>query len=391
MAITRDQAAALIQEQLVNTIFQDVPKQSAVLGLMRKLPNMTSRQTKIPVLDMLPLAYWVNGDNGFKKTTQQAWDNVYLTAAELAAIVPIPEAVLSDSSYDIMGEVTPRVNEAIGQRIDQAIVFGINRPNEWQNDIITLARQAGNNVSGGITYDTLLGPGGLFSKVEDAGYMVNGVLASVRTRAALRGIKDGADRPLFMTDMKATTPYTLDGSPLVFPQNGAFDTSVAQMIAGAWNQAVYSMRQDVTVKILDQGVIQDPTTKEIIYNLAQQDMIALRVVVRLGWALPNPATRMNEDRSNVPFAYIEAATPFTEQSVTFTVTDNAETPAPVSGATIDVNGARKRTGADGTAVFNLRAGSYPASIKKSGYVTQSATITVADAAVNQAVTLPIAQ
>ena len=391
MAITREQAAALIQEQLVTTIFQDVPKQSAVLSLMRKLPNMTSKQTKIPVLDMLPLAYWVNGDNGFKKTTQQAWDNVYLTAAELATIVPIPEAVLSDSSYDIMGEVTPRVNEAIGQRIDQAIVFGINRPSEWQNDIITLARQAGNNVSGGITYDTLLGPGGLFSKVEDAGYMVNGVLASVRTRAALRGIKDGADRPLFMTDMKATTPYTLDGSPLVFPQNGAFDTSVAQMIAGAWNQAVYAMRQDVTVKILDQGVIQDPTTKEIIYNLAQQDMIALRVVVRLGWALPNPATRMNEDRSNVPFAYIEAANPYAEQTVTFTVTDNASEPAPVSGATADVNGARKKTGADGKAVFNLRAGSYPATIKKSGYVTQSATITVADAAVNQAVTLPIAQ
>lgn len=126
MAITRDQAAALIQEQLINTIFQDVPKQSAVLGLMRKLPNMTSKQTKIPVLDMLPLAYWVNGDNGFKKTTQQAWDNVYLTAAELAVIVPIPEAVLSDSSYDIMGEVTPRVNEAMGQRIDQAIVFGMD-------------------------------------------------------------------------------------------------------------------------------------------------------------------------------------------------------------------------------------------------------------------------
>ena len=391
MAITRDQAAALIQEQLVNTIFQDVPKQSAVLGLMRKLPNMTSKQTKIPVLDMLPLAYWVNGDNGFKKTTQQAWDNVYLTAAELAVIVPIPEAVLSDSSYDIMGEVTPRVNEAMGQRIDQAIVFGINRPNEWQSDIITLARQAGNNVPGGITYDSLLGVNGLFSKVEDAGYMVNGVLASVKTRAALRGLKDGNERPLFLTDMKASTPYTLDGSPMLFPQNGAFDTSVAQMIAGAWNQAVYSMRQDVTVKILDQGVIQDPTTKEIIYNLAQQDMIALRVVMRLGWALPNPATRMNEDRSNVPFAYIEAATPFTEQSVTFTVTDNAETPAPVSGATIDVNGARKRTGADGTAVFNLRAGSYPASIKKSGYATQSATITVASAAVNQAVTLPIAQ
>ena len=42
------------------------------------------------------------------------------------------------------------------------------------------------------------------------------------------------------------------------------------------------------------------------YNLAQQDMIALRVVMRMGWALPNPSTRMNPDGSKVPFSYIVA-------------------------------------------------------------------------------------
>ena len=393
MPIDRQAAEALIQEQLVSTIFQDVPKQSAVLSLMRKLPNMTSKQTRIPVLDMLPLAYWVNGDTGFKQTSQQAWDNVFLTAAELAVIVPIPEAVLDDSSYDIMGEVTPRVNEAMGQRIDGAILFDVNRPSEWQNSIITLARQAGNNVSasGGITYDNIMGAGGLISKVEDAGYMVNGIIAAIKTRAALRALKDGNQRPLFVSDMKGSTPYALDGTALTFPQNGAFDPTIAQMIAGDFSQAVYALRQDVTVKILDQGVIQDPTTKAIVYNLAQQDMVALRVVMRLGWALPNPATRLNGDRSNVPFAYIEAATPFTDYAVTFTVKDNAETPVVIAGARVDVNGAKLTTAADGTAAFHLRAGSYPYTVRKSGYVTQSGTVTVTSAPVAQAITLPIAQ
>ncbi|QNO18818.1 phage major capsid protein [Caproicibacterium amylolyticum] len=387
--ITREQATALIQEQLVKTIFQDVPKQSAVLPLMRQLPNMTSKQTKIPVLDMLPMAYWVNGDTGFKQTSEQSWDNVYMTAAELAVIVPIPEAVMADSSYDILGEATPRVNEAMGQRIDQAILFGLNRPSEWQTDIITRARNAGNNVSGGISYDGLLGTNGLISKVEDSGHMVNGIVASVKTRSALRGIKDTTGHPLFMSDMKAATPYTLDGTSIAFPMNGSFDNTVALMVAGDFSQAVYAMRQDITVKLLDQGVIQDPTTKAIVYNLAQQDMIALRVVMRLGWALPNYATRLDEDRTTVPFAYMEPASAFTDYKVTLTVKDDATTPVAISGATVDVDGSRLKTDASGQAVYNLRTGTYPVTIKASGYRTVTDTITVSTSAVTKSITLPI--
>lgn len=389
MPINRTEAEALIQEQVVNTIFQDAPRQSVFLSMARKLPNMTSKQTRVPVLDMLPMAYWVNGDTGHKQTSQQAWDNVYLTAAELAVIVPIPEAVLDDASFDIIGEVTPRINEAIGQRVDSATIFGVNRPSEWQNDIITLARQAGNNVSGGITYDTLLGAGGLFAKVEASGRMATGIIASMQTRAALRGLKDSDGRPLFKTDMQGATPYALDGVSMQFPLNGSFDTSVAQMVAGDFSQAVYSIRQDVTVKILDQATIVDPDTKLVLYSLAQQDMIAIRVVFRMGWALPNPATRMDEKRLTVPFAYIEASMPYTAQKVTFTVKDNQEEPAAVEGVTVNVNGSRKKTGADGTVEFNLRAGSYPVKISKSGYTTQHATVTVAASAVTQAITLPI--
>ena len=90
----RENAEAIIRQQVVSTIFQDAPKQSVFMSMARKLPNMTSNQTRIRVLDFLPTAYWVDGDTGMKQTTKQAWDNVYLDAAELAVIVPIPEAVL---------------------------------------------------------------------------------------------------------------------------------------------------------------------------------------------------------------------------------------------------------------------------------------------------------
>ena len=300
-AISREKAEALIREQLTNTIQQDVPKSSIVMQLGTRLANMTSNQTKIPVLSMLPLAYWVNGDTGMKQTSKQEWDNVYMSAAELA----VPEAVLADSTFDIMGEVQPRVREAMGAKIDNAILFGGERPTEWTNDILTLA--AKNKVTGPIDYTKLLGKDGLFSKVEAGGFGVDAVVGDLTAKAELRGLLDQNGRPLFRSDMQGATTYALDGAPMYFPENGGFDASKAQLIAGNFKKLVYSIRQDVTVKMLDQGVIQDPSTKEIVYNLAQQDMVALRVVMRMGWALPNPATRMNADRSKVPFAFLTSA------------------------------------------------------------------------------------
>ena len=387
---SRADAEAIIREQVVSTIFQDAPKQSVFMSLARKLPNMTSNQTRIRVLDFLPTAYWVNGDTGMKQTSKQAWDNVYINAAELAVIIPIPEAVLDDAEFDIFGEITPRVNEAIGQKVDSAIIFGVNRPAEWQNDIVTLARQAGNNVAPSGSpdyYNLILGEGGVISKVEEDGYMSTGALASMGMRAKLRGIKATDGTPIFKSDMQGSTNYALDGAPMYFPQNGAFDNTIAQLIIGDFKQAVYAIRQDITVKILDQGVIQDPATKEIAYNLAQQDMVALRVVFRMGWALPNPATRMDEDRVGCPFAYLEPATARTTQKVTFTVKDNNSEPKAVEGAIVDVNGSRLKTNASGVAEFHLRPGTYPAKIRKSGYGTVTETVTVDKSAVPKAVTL----
>lgn len=389
--VNRADAEALIREQIVSTIFQDAPKQSVFMGMARKLPNMTSKQTRIRVLDFLPTAYWVDGDTGMKQTTRQAWDNVYMTAAELAVIVPIPESVFDDAEMDIMGEITPRVNEAIGQRVDAAVIFGDNRPKEWQADIITLARQAGNNVSpssGKDYYDLILGEGGVFAKVEEDGYGVTGAVAPMTFKSKLRGLRSTSNVPIFMRTMQESTRYTLDGVPIQFPENGSFYSNIAQLVVGNFSQAVYSIRQDITVKILDQGVIQDPATKEIVYNLAQQDMIALRIVFRMGWALPNPATRLNEDRTGCAFAYLEPGTPVVTQKVTFTVTNGAsDSPTAYRGVRINVDGAILVTDENGKAEFNLRAGTYTAKITKKGFVPVTETITVASSAVTKEITL----
>lgn len=387
----RADAEAIIREQVVSNIFQDAPKHSVFLSMAKKLPNMTSNQTRMRVLDFLPTAYWVNGDTGMKQTTRQAWDNVFINAGELAVIVPISDAVLSDAEFDIFGEVTPRVMEAIGQKVDAAVIFGDNRPAEWGLDIISRARQAGNNVSpatGKDYYDLILGENGVFAKVEDDGYGVTGALAPMTFKSKLRGLRDTTGQPIFKSNMQDVARYSLDGAPITFPENGAFYANIAQLVVGDFSQAVYAIRQDITVKILDQGVIQDPDTKEIIYNLAQQDMTALRIVFRMGWALPNPATRLNEDRTGCAFAYLEPGTPTPTQKVTFTVTDGAaESPKARKGARINVGGAILTTDDNGKAEFNLRPGTYTAKISMKGCVSVTETVVVDAAAVNKTITL----
>ena len=310
-SITRGNADALIPVQESRDIIQGVVEQSAVLQRGRRLANMTAAQYKIPVLDLLPVAYFVNGEGGAarKKLTTMAWGKKIIYAEEIAVIVPISEAVLDDANYDIWGEIKPRLIEAFGQKIDGAILFGAEKPQTWRDDVVKTATAAGAVVQlGSDLYDSILGEGGVIAKVEEGSYFVNGHMADITMRAKLRGLKDTTGQPVFKSDMQTGTTYTLDGSPMSFPRNGAFDRSKALIISGDFSQLVYSIRQDITFKIFDQGVIQDPATGNIIYNLMQNDMVALRAVMRLGWEIPNPINAMVPDKEKrCPFAILTAA------------------------------------------------------------------------------------
>lgn len=307
--IDRSGAESLIPIQESNEIIQGTIAQSAVLSRGRKLANMTSKQYKMPVLDMLPIAYFVNGDSGQKKTTKQAWDKKFITAEEIAVIVPIPEAVLDDSEYDIWAEVKPRVTEAFGRVIDGAALFGVDKPSTWREDLVTTATKAKAVVTLGASdnlYDKIMAEDGVIAKVEGSGYLVNGHLADISMRAKLRGLKDEVGNPIFKSDMQGTTQYALDGSPMNFPNNGAFDKTKALMISGDFSQLVYSIRQDITFKLFTEGVVQN-SDGSIAYNLMQNDMVALRAVMRLGWEIPNPINSIEKDKTKrCPFAILKA-------------------------------------------------------------------------------------
>lgn len=310
--IDRTGAAVLIPEEVSREIMQGAIAESAVLRMGRRLPNMSSKTLAINVLDALPTAYFVNGEaagtkaeqDAFKQTTKMAWDKKKIYAEEIAVIVPVPEAVLDDADYDIWGEVKPRLVEAFGKVIDSAILFGTNKPTSWRNGLVPSASAAGNTVAATAdVFADIMGENGLIAKVEEDGFNPNGVMGAVKLRAKLRGLREEGGAPLFKTDMQGATRYALDGMDTYFPKNGAFDPAQALAIVGDFDQLVYAVRQDIEFKIFDSGVIQNPATGEIEYNLMQNDMVALRAVMRLGWEIANPVNAYNADVENpFPFA-----------------------------------------------------------------------------------------
>lgn len=379
--VNRTDLSGLIPEPVTREIIQGVTEGSAVLQMGRRLPNMTSKTQTMNVLDMLPTAYFVNGDTGMKQTTKMKWDKKKIYAEEIAVIVPIPEAVLDDADYDIWGEVRPRLVEAFGKVIDGAILFGTNKPTSWRDSVLETCTKAGSVVAATpYIYDDLLAEGGVIAKVEESGYLVNGIMSAIQMRAKLCGLKDLNGNPIFKTDMQGATPYALDGSPMYFPRNGAFDTAKALMFAGDWSELVYSIRQDITFKIFDQGVVQDPSDNSIVYNLMQNDMVALRAVMRLGWEIPNPKTAYNDTLSKYcPFAvYAPAGT-------VNTVTVTPATATVAKGASKAFAAAVTGEGAVSNGVLWSVSGT--AAVKAGTKIDENGTLTIASNETNTALTV----
>ena len=325
--ITRTGAGALIPEQVSREIIQTVPTQSLFLSLAQAMPMMTSKQVKIPVMTGNVTASFVSGDTGRKQTAEMSWENVYVTAEELAVIVPIPEAVLDDADYDIWGEVRPRVVEAFGRAIDAAVFHGTNKPSSWPEGIVPAAITAGQDVAVGANlYQSINGEQGVIAELEEKGVSVDGFVGTLPLRARLRGAVDQNGQPIFRSAYSqgaaGIMEYELNGSLIRFSDNGALNAALALLIAGNWKMARYAIRQDMTYKILDQAVISDGDGK-VELNLAEQDCVALRCVMRLGWALPTPMNVIS-GASYYPFAVLTPETGTAIESAHYKVTKPAK-------------------------------------------------------------------
>lgn len=304
--ISRTDAASLIPEEVSREIIAALPTTSASRRLFRSV-TMGRAQQRLPVVSVLPTAYWVDGssDTSMKQTTEINWGNKYLDARELAVIVPIPEAVLDDADYDIWAAARPLITEALGAALDAATLMNVNNPwpNSYQAGIVTQAVAAGNTVTEGTGVDFADDVNLNMGKVEADGYDVTGHIARKKVRARLRGLRSTTREPIFVQSLTEGAQDQLFGEPIAYVANGPWVNNY-ELISGDTSMAILGVRQDFTFKLFTEGVISDDSGN-VVLNLMQQDAVAMRVVGRFGFAVAAPINLDNPtDATRFPFSVI---------------------------------------------------------------------------------------
>jgi HK97 family phage major capsid protein len=288
--ISRTDAAALMPEEVSKAFLGNLNNNSAVLDQFTHVP-VGRAQTRFPVLSALPVAYWVTGDTGQKQTTEIDWSNKYLNIEEIAVIVPVPDNVISDADEPIWDQVRPLCEQAAGRLLDATVFFGTSAPASFPTNVVAAATSASNTATagtasaatGGIVTDI----GNVLSAVETDGYDPRSGVAARSLRGLARKARNSqGDR---YGEINITPDAVeIDGVMYSFPMRGQWPagSGVAQAILFDPSEFVVGVRQDVTWKLLTEAVIQD-NTGAIVYNLAQQDMSALRLTLRVGWQVAN--------------------------------------------------------------------------------------------------------
>jgi HK97 family phage major capsid protein len=301
--ISRTDAAAMVPEQVSGQMLATLEDQgSAAIALGTRIP-VARNQVRFPVLSALPTAYWVSGDTGLKQTTEAAWANKFLNIEELAAIVPIPEAVLDDAGFDVWASIRPLMEGAIARSFDAAVFFGVSAPASFPDDIVTSAVAAGNVVARGTSTAAQGGLQGDFSTllgtIEADGYIPNGAVGNTTLRARVRNVRDVNGNQIAMLPDMPDIRWVMPG---LWPTG----LSAAELIVGDFRNLVVGIRRDMTYKVITEGVITDAGGL-IVYNLPQQDMIALRLVFRAGWEVANAINyQQGVEANRYPFAVLRS-------------------------------------------------------------------------------------
>lgn len=309
----RNDVAAAIQEGYGTDLLQRARDTSAALQAF-PTRDMGFKSTRLPVLATKPHAKWVGESAtdsvGVKPTAKATWGKKELIAEELAVILPVHENVLADATENILAELAGLGGEAIANALDAAVFFGVNKPTTWTSKALaTAATDAGQVFTIGTKKDDLSGSILQAAEAVSQFYDPSDIISRKGLRFRLANQRDENGSPIFVPQTanapgSSDTVHGLRASWVTGTvDDGAggdttvWDADAAEALIVDRERVIIGVRQDVTVKFLDQATVGG-------INLAERDMVALRFVARYAYVLGDNVATGQAAASNCPVALV---------------------------------------------------------------------------------------
>lgn len=300
--ITRSEVAGLIQDAYSADFLGAATDTSVVLSTFPTV-SMGTRTERLPVLATIPHADWVTESSteeaGTKPTSKATWANKTLVAEEVAVIIPVHENVIDDATEDVLGEITRLGGQAMGYALDAAIFFGTNKPTTWTDPDLFAAATAGGNITQVSTTDRTLDLVGAIltnsgAVIGDGEFEPDTLIARRSLRMQLANLRNAEGTPIYLPSL-SSAPGAADqvagltahwSRGTVKGDLPVFDPAKAVALVVDSTAVRIGVRQDITVKLLDQATVGG-------VNLAEKDMVALRFKARYGYCLKDIVATKN--------------------------------------------------------------------------------------------------
>lgn len=283
------QGGYLIPTPLLAEVNRFVSEYGFARREMRYLPfSGPGNERRIPALDSSVSVYWTDEAEA-KTSSKPTFKLVTQTLKKLAAITPLTEEILEDSAINLISLLGELFGEAIAEEEDRVFFAGDTGDGDPYNGVINAA-----NVE---NVDMGAGDDAADIDADDLNNLIYAVPSAVRRKG-----KFFLESTLFQTLQQLKTD---DGHYIVQQPTGDRPATIwnrpfelidvlPDSTTGSGNNpimfytdlsktCVYGDKGGIKVKLLDQAVVNSAEDSPSELNLATQDMVAVRIVKRVGY------------------------------------------------------------------------------------------------------------
>lgn len=255
--------------------------------------NMTSKTLDLTNIATDLNAYWVD-EAAAKTSSDVVFGQPQLTLKKIAVIVPMSDELLEDSAIDLVSFLTGRIAEKMSQKEDLAFLTGDGTSGFGSFTGILNNANVNTVTMTGTTFASLDADD--LIDMQDAtpqGALANGKYYMHRSiQSLIRKLKDSESGLYIYQAPSAAAPATIWGAPVVLseamPTLSDTDDDTPFIIFGDLRKAAWlGVRGGLRVSLSNEATVRN-TAGNADIDLFRQDMTALRVVERVGFAVVVP-------------------------------------------------------------------------------------------------------